>query len=118
MVEKTLGGVAAIATLLLVGAVYGRVHGSEGGTVKALGDRVASGLFAIPLISVCVHLAFPNANLGWALAAPAPLAIYTVLLAGTDLGWGIARKYFVRTLLIAIGAIYAVMALVALSKAT
>ena len=118
MVEKTLGGVAAIATLLLVGAVYGRVHGSEGGTVKALGDRVASGLLAIPLISVCVHLAFPNTSMGWVLAAPAPLAVYTLLLAGTDLGWGFARKHFMQSLLIGIGVVYVIMAMVVLSKAT
>lgn len=116
--EKTLGGIAAITTLLVICAVVGRLHGTENATVKPIGDRVAAGLLAIPLISVAVRLAFPSAHIGWALAAPVPLGIYLVLLAGTDMGWGFAQKHFTRSLLIGIGLVYAAMALVASVRTT
>jgi hypothetical protein len=48
--------------------------------------------------------------MGWALAAPLPLAVYTVLLAATDWGWGIAKRHFTRCLVVAVGFVYAVMA--------
>lgn len=110
---QLLGGVSTLLLVLLVGTLFGRVHGSAGGEVKAVGDRVACGLLALPLISVAVRLAFPSAALVWALAAPLPLALYVLLLAGTDIGWAISRRYF--TIALALGGlgIYAAMALAA-----
>ena len=118
MVDTTLGGIAAIATLFVIGTVFGRLHGSDGRAIKAIGDRVTSGLLAIPLIVVCVRLAFPHSHVGWALAAPVPLAIYTLLLAGTDLEWTLAKQHFILSLLIGIGVVYLIMAAVAWSTAT
>jgi ABC-type dipeptide/oligopeptide/nickel transport system permease subunit len=108
--EKVLGGVTAMLIVLVVGAVFGRLHGSDGAAVKAVGDRVACGLLAMPLISLAVHLAFPSARPAWILSAPLPLAVYVVLLAGTDIGWTFARKHFTSTLVAASLAIYAAMA--------
>ncbi|HEX5056572.1 MAG TPA: hypothetical protein VFX02_08750 [Gammaproteobacteria bacterium] len=108
--DKELAGIAALLLVLIVGALFGRLHGSDGGAVKPVGDRVACGLLALPLISIAVHLAFPGAHVAWALAAPAPLAVYVVLLAGADLGWVISRKYFNAALVLGIGTIYVLMA--------
>jgi hypothetical protein len=66
--------------LLLIAAIFNRVHG-EGTNTK--GDRVISGLLALPLITLWVKLVFPNAITLWALVAPLPLAIYVVLLSCT-----------------------------------
>ena len=66
--------------LLLIAAIFNRVHG-EG--INTKGDRVISGLLALPLITLWVKLVFPNANILWALVAPLPLAIYVVLLSCT-----------------------------------
>ncbi len=126
MNEKFLGGLAAIMTLLVVGAVFGRLHGSSNDSVKsngdraikAIGDRVISGLLALPLIALLVDAAFPEAHIAWKLIAPAPLAVYVVLLAGTDWKWKLSVNYFTRTLIISVGAIYVVAAIVAWFTAT
>jgi len=78
---KVLGGVATLLAVLVVGAVFGRLHGTNYGQI---GDRVACGLFALPLIILAVHLAFPGACVLWLVLAPLPLAGYVALLAGTD----------------------------------
>lgn len=108
--EKVLGGIAALLIVLVVGAVFGRLHGSDRVAIKPIGDRVACGLLALPLISLAVRLAFPSAHIAWALFAPLPLAIYVVLLAGTDIGWTIAKKHFTSTLILGSAVIYAAMA--------
>lgn len=128
MNEKFLGGLAAITTLLVVGAIFGRLHGSGNDSVEAnddrviqaLGDRVISGLLALPLIALLVDAACPEAHVAWKLIAPAPLAVYTVLLAGTDTDWKwkLSVKYFTRTLIMSVGAIYVVAAIVAWFTAT
>ncbi len=111
--KEILSGVAALLAVLVVGAVFGRLHGSENAPVKALGDRVACGLLSVPLISVAVALAFPSLNLAWALAAPAPMLLYTGLLAAIDAKWSFAVKHFTSTLFLGSVAIYLAMALVA-----
>jgi len=108
--EKVLGGVAALLIVLVVGAVFGRLHGSDSAAIKPIGDRVACGLLALPLISLAVRLAFPSAHLAWTLSAPLPLAVYVVLLAGTDIGWPIAKKHFTSTLIVGAMVIYVAMA--------
>jgi hypothetical protein len=108
--EKVLGGVAALLIVLVVGAVFGRLHGSDSAAVKPIGDRVACGLLALPLISLAVRLAFPAAHLAWVLSAPLPLAVYVVLLAGTDIGWTISKKHFTSTLILGGLLIYVAMA--------
>jgi hypothetical protein len=108
--EKVLGGIAALLIVLVAGAVFGRLHGSDSTAIKPIGDRVACGLLALPLISLAVRLAFPSAHLAWALSAPLPLAIYVVLLAGTDIGWTISKKHFTSTLILGGMVIYIAMA--------
>lgn len=109
--SKLLGGIAGFLLVLLVGTLFGRVHGSSDDRDKAVGDRVACGLLAVPLISVAVHFAFPQAHLAWALAAPVPLLVYVVLLAGTDMQWEVSEKRFTRTLLWVSLTAYGLMAL-------
>ncbi len=111
--KEMLGGVAALLAILVIGAVFGRLHGSENAPVKAVGDRVACGLLSVPLISVAVALAFPSLNIAWALAAPAPMLLYTGLLAATDAKWSLAVKHFTSTLFLGSVAIYLAMAVVA-----
>ena len=106
MGENALIGVAGITTLLLVGAILGRVHGATGSSVKPTGDRVMCGLLALPFISLSVHLALPHVHVGWALGAAVPMAIYTVLLAGTNLGWTVSNKHFTKALVLAVGVVY------------
>ena len=118
MNEKFLGGLAAITTLLVVGAIFGRLHGSGNDSVKRIGDRVISGLLALPLIALLADAAFPAAHIAWKLIAPVPLAVYTVLLAGTDLKWKLSEKHFTMTLIISVGAIYVVAGIVAWFTAT
>ncbi|OGP89036.1 MAG: hypothetical protein A2031_01825 [Deltaproteobacteria bacterium RBG_19FT_COMBO_43_11] len=108
--EKVLGGVAVLLIMLVAGTVFGRVHGSNSATINPLGDRVACGLLALPLISLAVLLAFPSAHLVWALSAPLPLAIYVVLLAGTEFKWKISKKHFTAALILGVIAIYVIMA--------
>ncbi|HJS07755.1 MAG TPA: hypothetical protein VJ809_08840 [Pirellulales bacterium] len=117
--KEELVGVSALLLILIVGALFGRLHGGGDGAVKAIGDRVACGLLALPLISIAVHLAIPGVHLGWVLAAPTPLFVYVVLLACTDLKSASpddksrARKAiknnFTAALVIGIAAIYVVM---------
>lgn len=111
--KEILGGVAALLVVLVVGAVFGRVHGSENAPVKALGDRVACGLLALPLISIAVFLAFPAAGLAWALAAPAPMLLYTGLLAGVDARWSLPARHFTAVLFAGTCIIYVLMAMAA-----
>jgi ABC-type dipeptide/oligopeptide/nickel transport system permease subunit len=108
--DKVLAGLASLAVILLVGAVFGRLHGASGDKNAAIGDRVMCGLLALPLIALAIRVAFP-ASPFWALLGPAPVLIYTVLLATTEQG---GMSHFTRTLLIAVGAIYVVMAALAL----
>lgn len=113
MEEKALVGIAAIMAILVVGAVLGRVHGEKQDQVKAIGDRVMCGLLSLPLISVCVWRVFPQSHIFWVLASPLPMALYTLLLAGTDMNWKFAKEHFVRSLLISVGITYVVMAVAA-----
>jgi ABC-type dipeptide/oligopeptide/nickel transport system permease subunit len=105
--DKVLAGIASLVVILLVGAVFGRLHGAGGDTHTAIGDRVMCGLLALPLIALAIRVAFPASPFFWALLGPAPILIYTVLLATTERN-GMSR--FTRTLLIGIGAVYVVMA--------
>jgi hypothetical protein len=111
--EKVLGGIATLLLVLIVGTVFGRLHGSSNGAeVKPIGDRVACGILALPLISLAVRLAFSSAHLAFVLLAPLPLAVYVVLLAGTDenINWAISTRYFTLTLILASMVIYVAMA--------
>ena len=109
--EKTLT-IAALALALVAGAVLGRLHE---GTATAIGDRVMCGLLSLPLITLSVHYAFSEHSLLWALVAPAPVLIYTVLLAITEENEGKKGMEgispFTRTLLVAVGLTYAFMLL-------
>jgi hypothetical protein len=106
---EILAGVTGLLLVLVVGALFGRLHGTDNAPIKPIGDRVACGLLALPLISIAVRLAFPSAHIAWVLAAPLPLAVYALLLAGTDLGWAISKKHFSTALIVGIGIIYALM---------
>jgi hypothetical protein len=117
-----LTAVTAVLLVLLVAAIFGRIHQQPGENahVKPLGDRIISGLLALPLIACWVSLVFPEAPVGWALAAPVPLAIYVVLLAGTDeqRGFSLAQRRFNYALLIGVGIVYVILAAVALMVAS
>lgn len=122
MDEKILGGLAALITVFVVGCVFGRVSG-DNTTNKMTGDRVMSGLIALPLISLAVHYALPkDVNIVWAIIAPVPLAIYVLLLAGSDdtltkLPWhDRAKNRFVETLLLTIGSFYVIIAVTLLVR--
>ncbi len=107
MTKELLPGIAAITTLLVVGAIYGRLHGASNGAIPALGDRVMAGFLALPLIAALTRAAFPVSHVAWALAAPLPLTFYVVLLAGNDLEWSWCKeKAFTRSLLIGVGVLY------------
>jgi hypothetical protein len=80
--EGGLAAVTSVLVLLLIAAIFNRVHGQG---VNAKGDRVIAGLLAIPLITLWVQLVFPKASLWWALLAPLPLAVYVVLFSLTGL---------------------------------
>lgn len=116
MDEKVLAGLAAVVTVFIVGAVFGRVSGDDPTKHPMIGDRVMSGLIAIPLVSIAFHYLLPKAPIGWAVAAPVPLAIYVVLLAGTDekfasAPWrNLSESRFVQTLLLAVGSFYLIVA--------
>jgi hypothetical protein len=58
--DKVLTGLASLAVILLVGAVFGRLHGASGDKNAAIGDRVMCGLLALPLIALAIRLAFPG----------------------------------------------------------
>jgi hypothetical protein len=91
-----------IPVLFVAASVLGILWGKEDkGEVKAVGDRVACGLFAIPLISVAVHENFPLASRGWVVVAPLPLVIYLILLALTDMDSPppLVKQHFSRIML-------------------
>jgi hypothetical protein len=116
--ENIVGGLAGIAAAFVAGAVFGRVAGTDS---RAIGDRVMSGLIAIPLISLAVNKAFPEAGIGWAIAAPVPLVIYLFLLYGSDPKFPLPRLQqsisdrFVLLLVLSVGAFYTVIAAVILA---
>jgi hypothetical protein len=113
--DKILTGLASLAMILVAGAVFGRLHGTGDNRNVAIGDRVMCGLLALPLIALAIRLAFPRSSPYWMLLGPAPVLIYTVLLATTEKTlqkWGMS--HFTRTLLVAIGAVYIVMLALAL----
>jgi hypothetical protein len=114
-----LAAVTVLLSLLLVAAIFGRIHRQEGASVEPLGDRVISGLLALPLVSCWVMLVFPAASIWWVLAAPVPLAFYLVLLAGTDpeRGFRVVRERFTQILLAGVGGYYLALAVVALLTA-
>jgi hypothetical protein len=120
MDEKVLGGLAGVITLFIVGAVFGRVAGNDKSGEPLIGDRVMSGLIAVPLVSVAVHYLLPTAGIGWVIAAPTPLLAYLLLLAGTggnvkNERWQrISNTRFVPALLISVCALYAIGATLAL----
>jgi hypothetical protein len=113
--EAKIPTIASLALLLVAGAVLGRLH--EKGEATALGDRVMCGLLSLPLIALGVYYVAPQHSfhwaLLWALVAPVPVLIYTLLLATTeryDNKQGIKGiSPFTRTLLIAVGLTYLFM---------
>jgi hypothetical protein len=68
--DKVLTGLASLTVILLVGAVFGRLHGASGDKNAAIGDRVMCGLLALPLIALAIRLAFPASPFFWALLGP------------------------------------------------
>ncbi len=52
--DKVLTGLASLTVILLVGAVFGRLHGASGDKNAAIGDRVMCGLLALPLIALAI----------------------------------------------------------------
>jgi len=112
------GGLAGITAVFVIGAVFGRVAGTDS---KAIGDRIMSGLIAAPLISLAFHAGFPDAALGWAIVAPVPLLIYLFLLYGTDPKFPHAGLHatisdkFVYLLLLSVGAFYVIVVAAALT---
>jgi predicted small integral membrane protein len=111
--------VTALLLLLLIAAIFNRVHGQG---VNQKGDRVFSGLLALPLITLWVKLVFPKASIWWALLAPVPLAVYVVLFSLTDVppkplfSWENLRKDgFTLALLVSFGIFYVVLAAYALT---
>jgi hypothetical protein len=85
-VEKIWDNGLAFVTLFFVAAsVLGMLWGKEDEKqIKAIGDRVACGLFAVPLIAVSVQQTFPDAAPAWVLMAPLPLVVYVILLSLSD----------------------------------
>jgi hypothetical protein len=112
--EGGLTAVTSVLVLLLIAAIFNRVHGQG---VNAKGDRIFAGLLALPLITLWVRLVFPNAGLSWALLAAVPLVIYIVLLSLTDatkpglkLENLMKKDRFTLALLIIVGSFYAILA--------
>ncbi len=110
--EGGLAAVTSVLVVLLIAAIFNRVHG-QGVNVK--GDRVIAGLLALPLITLWVHLVFPKASLWWALLAPLPLAVYVVLFSLTGVppnplvSWeNLRNDVFTLALLISFGILYLV----------
>lgn len=95
--KDILAGLSTFIVLLLVGAIFRRLHGSVD-ALNPLGDRVACGLLAVPLIALLVRLAFPEQDPGWALAAPLPVLVYTALLAGVDAKSVLIKTHFTTIL--------------------
>jgi hypothetical protein len=117
MDEKVLGGLAGLIALFVSGAVFGRLVGETKAESPAVGDRIMCGLLAIPLIAFAARYALPGVTLGWALAIPAPLAVYIVLLACTDKDFSSDRVHafvtgnFIALLIMLVGLCYAVIAI-------
>ena len=85
MDELSDNGLAFVTVFFVAASVLGMLWGKDGGQqIRAIGDRVACGLFAIPLISISVQQAFPYVSRAWVLLAPLPLVIYVILLALSD----------------------------------
>lgn len=105
-------GIAFLAVFFIAASVLGVLwEKDKGREIEAVGDRVACGLFAIPLISAAVHQAAPCASAPWVLAAPLPLVFYVALLAyGDKKEPPPFKEHFSRILLIATLLLYAVMA--------
>jgi cation transport ATPase len=110
--EGGLAAVTSVLVLLLIAAIFNRVHG-QGVNVK--GDRVIAGLLALPLITLWIQLVFPKASLWWALLAPLPLAVYVVLFSLTGVppkprfSWeNLRNDAFTLALLISFGILYLV----------
>ena len=114
--KELLAGLAGFIALLVVGAVFGRLHASEqeGRAIDALGDRVACGLLAVPLIAFATHRAFPEGGLAWAFLAPTPILLYSMLLASVDLGWPPAVRHFTAILVAGFLLLYLVLMAVVL----
>jgi hypothetical protein len=113
MDELFENGLGLAAALFVAASVLGVLWGKDGAgqPVKAIGDRVACGLFAMPLIALSVHENFPAASPWWTIAAPIPLCFYVILLASTDTDrktW--FTQHFSRIMLGSTLALYAVMA--------
>jgi hypothetical protein len=104
--DKIVTGLASLAMILVAGAVFGRLHGAGETRNVAIGDRVMCGLLALPLIALGIRLAFPQSSFFWALHGPAPVLVYTVLLATTEEP---PMSRFTRTLLMTVGVIYLAM---------
>jgi len=99
--------IGALTTIFVVGAIYGRLHQSKSDEpIKAVGDRVVSGLLALPLISFLIFSVVPEIHIAWAFLAPLPLAWYVILLAGTDIEWSWCLNEFTKYLLLGFGFIY------------
>lgn len=119
MDNTVLGGLAGLATLFISGAVFGRLHDSAAQESRAIGDRVICGLLALPLIALAVRYGVPGISARWALLAPVPLAIYVLLLGGTDSKSPNSRlkvlseQHFVPSLLISVGTLYIIAAVIA-----
>jgi hypothetical protein len=79
-------GLVFVTMVFVAASVLGMLWGKDAGKdIKPIGDRVACGLFAIPLVSISVRQAFPGAPRAWILLAPLPLVFYVVLLALGDM---------------------------------
>jgi hypothetical protein len=98
--KEILAGLSAFIVLLLVGAIFRRLHVSanEQNGLDKIGDRVACGLLAVPLICVLVRTAFPKEDPFWALMAPLPVVLYTGLLTGVDANSRIIKNNFTKIL--------------------
>jgi hypothetical protein len=104
--KDILAGLSTFIVLLLVGTIFRRLHGGGDGALDPLGDRVACGLLAVPLIFLLVRLAFPKEDPGWALAAPLPVLVYTALLAGVDAKLAPIKSHFTKILFGTLVALY------------
>jgi hypothetical protein len=113
MDELFENGLGLAAALFVAACVLGVLWGKDGAghPIKAVGDRVACGLFAMPLIAVAVHENFPGESDWWSIVAPLPLCIYIVLLARSDTDpKGKYAQHFSQYLLGGTLTVYAVMA--------
>ncbi len=107
-------GITTITVALLAGLVLGRLHPQSRGPAGLVGDRVFCGLLAIPWFVLLAHIVFPDADIVWKLMAPAPVLVYTLLLAFTDWKLPFATKHFTLSLVLATTAIYLAAAVILL----